>query len=220
MTSTTEVPTLPHLPCVICRQPATIQCTTCTYPCFTCSGEHHRQHDVACRSGSLPNGISVQSSVSAGGISCYAAETYTVNALIMRVDADHPLFEAVTCMAIRSPADSWATTPLPHVAQFFQDARAALVHHRGPQMERLDNPYQIFYCPMSLCGLRRVCNRAVARLVEGSNPMPLPWLGPVVVLKYASMMCDAYVDVTPDDLGNIQAYFAGYGLWRREGQRR
>lgn len=77
----------------------------------------------------------------------------------------------------------------------------------GWGMKVLKNPLQVF-AGESVQTDCEFWNRCVESMTSGALVRPLPWAGPAVVLKFASIACDAYVDFEPADIAHVREFFA------------
>lgn len=72
----------------------------------------------------------------------------------------------------------------------------------------LNNPLLVLYCATSYEG-RYNPNHALIQLTENIEmACKRPWYGTVLVLKFATVTCTSYVDLTVDDVSHIRDYFA------------
>ena len=100
---------------------------------------------------------------------------------------------------------------LPQLSAILPQVHASFVlHYDRYKLPRL-NPFQIVYCPLAFVS-GETPNRSVANFVSPDTPMLHAWPGPVLVLKYSSMACDGYLDVSDADVVDIHSYFSEFGI--------
>ena len=103
------------------------------------------------------------------------------------------------------------TCTIPQLGDIFPQAHASFVlHYDRYKLPRL-NPFQILYCPLAFISGEHP-NRSVASFVSSDILTLNAWPGTVLVLKYASMSCDGYVDISDADITDLHTYFSEYGI--------